>query len=88
MRSIATMCVMSALLLCGCGGTDTDAGQPLEDKITALEARVRTLEENLQQTRLDLAAKQNEVDRLEENLRTLATIVDKTTVRLDRVDRR
>lgn len=87
MRTFATVCLTS-LLLAGCGGGNTEQVQRLEEKIATLEERVGNLEENLQQTRLDLASKQNEVDKLREDLRNVATILDKTTVRLDRAERR
>ena len=87
MKRIVSAALVSLFVVAGCGGADPAAVENLEQKVTSLEERVRTLEDNLQQTRLDLAAKQNDVDKLKEDLRTVGTIVDKNTVRLDRVER-
>lgn len=88
MKSIMTLCLVSLFLLAGCGSPEAEKVQRLEEKISTLEERVTILEQGLQQTRLDLASKENQVAKLQDDLRNVATILDKATVRLDRAERR
>ncbi len=85
---VAVLCLGTTAFLSACEGTAPEEVQRLEEKVTSLEQRVETLESNLQQTRLDLAARDNEVAKLQEDLRNVATILNKATVRLDRAERR
>lgn len=87
MKSFAALGLVSLFALAGCGGADATAVQNLEQKVATLEERVGTLEENLQEARLEIARKDNDVEKLKEDLRTVATIVDKNSVRIDRVER-
>lgn len=85
---VAALCLSVVVLSAGCEGADPEQVQRLEEKVASLEQRVGTLESNLQQARLDLAARDNEVAKLQEDLQNVATILNKTTVRLDRAERR
>ncbi|MDX1583375.1 MAG: hypothetical protein R3338_07205 [Thermoanaerobaculia bacterium] len=87
MKRILPTALVVLFLLAGCGGSDPTAVQELEGKVDSLEQRIATLENNLQETRLELAGKENDIEKLKEDLRTVGTIVDKNTVRIDRVER-
>jgi chromosome segregation ATPase len=88
MKQTAIVTAFSLLLLAGCGGGDGSASEALDQKLRALEDRVETLEKNLHETRLSLAQRDNQIVKLREELQMVSTTVDRTSVRLDRVESR
>jgi phage shock protein A len=88
MKQTAMLITCSLLLLAGCGGGDGGATEALDQKLRALEDRVETLEKNLHETRLSLAQRDNQIVKLREELQMVSTTVDRTSVRLDRVESR
>ncbi|HVR44673.1 MAG TPA: hypothetical protein VMS56_14655 [Thermoanaerobaculia bacterium] len=83
MTSMVCLMVIGAIVGCGGGGeggAGDSQGAEARGRVDALEARVSQLE-------TDLVAAQTEVAVVSERLRDIEGVMDRVTVRLDRVDR-
>lgn len=85
MKRIALL-VPLVLLLAGCSKGD-DPTPALRAEIADLRAQVERLDKRLGEIETQSARAEGRIARCEEQQRDLAGVLDKVTVRLDRVDR-
>jgi len=88
MKKIGLVLGLFALLLVACGDDDaTNRIVQLEEQKTVLENRVAGLETRLADAEKKLVVQETEIEVLHERLRDVSGVVDRVTVRLDRLER-
>lgn len=74
------------LFLAACGGSG-DSGAELDAENAELRRKVEVLEKRLATLETSSARMEGRLAQNEENLRDVAAVVDRVTIRLDRVER-